>query len=256
MASVVNNENDADILRLDLDRLAKWSNRWLMEFNTDKCKILHLGSNNPECSFSLNNKSLGNSCSERDLGIIVDNTMKFSEHCNVVASRANSVLGMIKRTITCKRKDIIVKLYKALVRPKLEYCVQAWRPYLKKDIAKLEKVQARATRIIMECRSFKYRNRLELTGLTTLEERRDRGDLIEVFKLLKGFTRVDYKRWFTLLEGSRTRGHSFKLVKDRCRLDVRRNFFSQRVINNWNKLPSFVAESTSINMFKIDMTIT
>ena len=105
---------------------------------------------------------------------------------------------MIKRTITNKRKDIIVKLYKGLVRPKLEYCIQAWRPYLKKDIDKLERVQGRATRLISECRNNNNEDRLKITGLMTLEERRNRGDLIETFKIIKGFSKVDYSKWFTV----------------------------------------------------------
>ena len=68
--------------------------------------------------------------------------------------KANATLGMIKRNITCKSKNIVTKLYKALVRPKLEYYVQAWRPYLQKDIEKMERVQRRATKMIDECKSF------------------------------------------------------------------------------------------------------
>ena len=68
---------------------------------------------------------------------------------------------MIKRNITCKNKSIIIKLYKSLVRPKLEYCVQCWSPFLKKDIDKLEKVQKRATKMIEECKGMNYEQRLE-----------------------------------------------------------------------------------------------
>src|SRR5437870_13904884 len=99
----------------------------------------------------------------------------------------------------------MVKLYKALVRPKLEYCVQAWCPYLKKDIDKLEKVQARATRLINECKNQSYEKRLQCTGLTTLSERRIRGDMIEVFKILRGFSTVNYTTCFTLSNNNRTR---------------------------------------------------
>ena len=132
----------------------------------------------------------------------------------------------------------------------MEYCVQAWRPYLKKDIEKLERVQARATQLIEGCSKKSYRERLQITGLPTLEERRDRGDLIEVFKIVKGLTKVDYKNWFVMSKESRTRGHSYKLVKSRSKLEVRRNFFSQRVISEWNNLPREVVEATSVNMFK------
>ena len=77
---------------------------------------------------------------ERDLGVIVDSSMKFSEQCNTAIRSANSILGLIRRTITNKNKNIVVKLYKGLVRPKLEYCVQAWHPFLARDIKNLEKI--------------------------------------------------------------------------------------------------------------------
>ena len=87
-----------------------------------------------------------------------------------------------------------------------------------------------------------------MTGLSTLEEKRNRGDLIEVFKI-KGLTKVDYNRWFLFSKESRTRGHRYKLSKSRSRLEVRKKFFSQRVINEWNKLPVDVVEATSVNSF-------
>jgi len=69
---------------------------------------------------------------ERDLGVIIDKTLKSSKQCAKAASAANAVLGMIKRTFLCKSKELILQLYKSLIRPKLEYCIQAWRPYFKK----------------------------------------------------------------------------------------------------------------------------
>src|SRR6267154_355803 len=196
-------------------------------------------------------KKLKESESERDIGIIIiDNNLKFSDHCNKVANTANVTLGMIRRTINCKSKSIITRLFKALVRPQLEYCVQAWRPYLKKDIEKIEKVQRRATKMISDCSKLSYEERLKITGLSTLEARRNRGDLIEVFKLLKGFSKVDYKHFFQLVDNSKTRGNKYKLVKSRSRLDIRKHFFSQRVVNEWNKLPNSVVEAESVNSFK------
>ena len=119
-----------------------------------------------------------------------------------------------------------------------------------KDIDKLERVQARATRLIKECKGLSYENRLKHTGLTTLSERRIRGDMIEVFKILKGFNKVNYETWFKLSVNRRTRGHNYRLVKTRSRLDVRKHFFSQRVVNEWNGLPSEVVEAESVNAFK------
>ena len=90
-----------------------------------------------------------------------------------------------------KEKQLIVPLYKAIVRPHLEYCIQAWRPYRKKDIDKLERIKRRATKMITELRDLSYESRLLKCGLTTLETRRQRGDQIEVFKIMNGYEDVD-----------------------------------------------------------------
>ena len=161
--------------------------------------------------------------------------MKVSEQCGIAASKGNQILGLIRRTITYKEKQILVPLYKAIVRPHLEYCIQAWRPYRKKDIDKLERIQ---------------RSRLLQCGLTTLKTRRLRGDQIKVFKIVNGYKDVDRNMFFKLKEGSRTRGHKAALVKEQCRLDMRKYSFSQRVINEWNKLPNYCVNSSSANMFK------
>jgi ribonucleases P/MRP protein subunit RPP40 len=217
----------------------------------DKCVIMHVGRSNSQFDYKLGDKLLKTTVKEKDLGVMVDSNMKFSEQCNSAIRNANSTLGLIRRTIKNKNKNIIVRLFKGLVRPKLEYCVQAWRPFLKGDIKNLEKIQRRATRMIDECRGLKYSDRLAVTGLISLEDRRTRGDVIEVFKMVKGISRMDYTSFFKLDETSRTRGHKFKLLTDRSRLDIRKHYFSQRVVNDWNKLPTSVVEAESVDAFKI-----
>ena len=101
--------------------------------------------------------------------------MKVSEQCRIAASKGNQVLGMIRRNITYKEKSLIIPLYKAIVRPHLEYCIQAWNPHLRKDVDMLEKIQRRATKLIPELRDLTYEERLKECGLTTLETRRIRG---------------------------------------------------------------------------------
>ena len=107
--------------------------------NTDKCSVIHIGNGNLKHKYSLCGSVLRDSTNERELGIIVDSSMKFTEQCNTAIKNTNSTLGLIRRTIKCKSQHIITKLYKALVRPKLEYCVQAWRPYIRKNIDNIEK---------------------------------------------------------------------------------------------------------------------
>ena len=114
--------------------------------------------------------------------------MKVSEQCGIAAAKGNQILGLTRRNIVYKEKELIIPLYK---RPHLEYCIQAWRPYRKKDIDMLERVQRRATKIIPKLRNISYEMRLKECGLTTIETRRLRGDQIEVFKILNGYENMD-----------------------------------------------------------------
>ena len=116
--------------------------------------------------------------------------MKVSEQCRIEASKDNQVLGIIQRNITYNDKSLIVPLYKAIVRPHLEYCIQAWNPHLRKDIDMHEKIQ-RATKLIPGLRDLRYEERLKQCGLTTLEMRRLRGDQIEVFNILNCYENID-----------------------------------------------------------------
>ena len=97
---------------------------------------------------------------EKDLGVTFSADMKVSEQCGIAASKGNQILGLIRRNIMYKEKQLIVPLYKAIVRPHLEYCIPAWRPYRKKVIDKLERIQRRATKIIPELRDLSYESRL------------------------------------------------------------------------------------------------
>ena len=138
---------------------------------------------------------------------------------------AHSLPGMIKRKCHYKTIDYLLPLYKSLARPHLEYCMQAWRPHLKKDIDLLEGDHRRATGVILGWDKHSYSDSLAIWNLLTLEDRRLRGDLIQVFKILKGFDKVNYQNFFELDQDTSRRGHTLTLVKPRARLDVRNIFF-------------------------------
>ena len=246
----VNTDGDQQHLQNDLDRLVKWSEKWQMLFNFGKCKCLHTGHGNLNVNYKMGDTVLGTTVKEKDLGVTISADMKVSEQCGIAASKGNQILGLIRRNITYKGKKLIIPLYKPIVRPHLEYCIQAWRPYRKKDIDTLERIQRRATKMIPELRDLSYEERLKECGLTTLETRRLRGDQIEVFKILNGYENIDRNMFFSLKKDSRTRGHEVKLVKDQCRLDIRKHSFSQRTINEWNKLSTDCVTASSVNMFK------
>ena len=114
---------DKQNLQDDIDKLVKWSEKWQMLFNFGKCKYLHTGPGNTGMNYKM-----GGTVKEKDLGVSMNANMKVSEQCRIAASKGNQVLGMIRRNITYKEKSLIVPLYKAIVRPHLEYCIQAWSP--------------------------------------------------------------------------------------------------------------------------------
>ena len=164
--------------------------------------------------YKIGDAVLGRTTQEKEIGVTFGADMKVSEKCRIATSKGNQILGR------------------------------------KKDIDKLERIKRRATKIIPELRDLSYESRLLQCGLTTLETRRLRGDQIEVFKIVNGYEDVDRNMFFKLKEGSRIRRHKAALVKEQCRLDMRKYSFSHRVINEWNKLPHDCVNARSVNMFK------
>ena len=162
-----------------------------MLFYFGKCKCLHIGHGNEDAQYTMGGTVLNTTLKEKDLGLTISADMKVSEPCGIAAAKGNQILGLIRRNIVYKEKELIIPLYKTIVRPRLEYCIQAWRPYRKKDIDMLERVQRSATKMIQNLRNISYEMRLKECGLTTLETRRLRGDQIEVFKILNGYENID-----------------------------------------------------------------
>ena len=121
--------NEIASIQEDLDRLSHWSEKWLMSFNVNKCKVMHLGYNNVNADYFLCGETLINVTEEKDLEVIIQQNLKVDLQCASAVKKANQILGMISRTFANKSKDIIVPLYKSLVRPHLEYCIQTWNPH-------------------------------------------------------------------------------------------------------------------------------
>ncbi len=143
-----------------------------------------------------------------------------------------------------------MKLYKSLVRPHLDYAIQAWSPHLEKDKNSLEKVQRRATKLIPSLKHLLYGERLSQLHLTTLNTRRERADLIQTYRIMNQIDKIDPDTMFKKAEHQSTRGHSQKLAKSRFRLDIRKHFYSQRVVDSWNKLPESAIKAPTLLCFK------
>ena len=246
----INSGQDANALQEDLNKLQGWSEKWQMKFNTSKCSVLNIGRTNTYNVYSLNNINLEKSTCERDLGVLVSPDLRPRKQCVNVRNKANRVLGFISRSVSNKSAEVLLQLYLALVRPHLDYAVQFWCPYYRMDINSLESVQRRMTKMIPGLRNLPYQDRLKKLNLHSLERRRVRGDMIEVFKWVKGINKGDIDKVLIISEQDRTRSNGFKLDKFRFRREIGRNWFTNRVVDEWNKLSNFVVSAGTLESFK------
>ena len=264
IASIVETDEDAGVLQKDVDTMVEWARKWEMTFNVAKCKVLHVGRRNKKHEYKMGDVVLGQTMEEKDLGIWISGDLKCGVQCEKAAKAANSALGLISRSFHYRSKSVLVPLYKTFVRPRMEYAVAVWSPWMQKDDEVLEKVQQRFVRMLSDVKGATYEEKLEAVGLTTLRERRVRGDMIETFKTMRGFNRVERDDWFTIQEEAEYRSTRLNtiivegkeerkmevIVGERANLDVRKNFFTLRVENQWNRLPEVVKAQQSVNGFK------
>jgi len=247
----INNEDDCRVLQEDLTALQRWSSTWLLRFNASKCKRMHMGHGNMGVEYQLGEESIPHGTEEKDLGVIITEDTKTSRQCSAASVKAMTKLRIIKRSFKYFDNTCFTMLYKTYIRPQLEYCIQAWS--LKTDIEQLEKVQRRATKLIPSLRDKPYHERLKELKLYSLETRRKRGDLIETYKILNGLEGIEENKLFTRNTNPfQLRGHEDKLFKPALKkgLNSRKNFFSTRVISEWNNLPAHVVNTKTTNQFK------
>ena len=130
---------DTTIIQNDLDCLQRWSAKWLLNFNLHKCKVMSItkstACNNDSADYHLKNQSSKTistpilCCTkEIDLGVVFDTTLSFRNHINMSINKANRLLGIIRRSFCALDNTSFTLLYKAIVRPHLEYAATIWNP--------------------------------------------------------------------------------------------------------------------------------
>ena len=247
----ISNLTDIQLLQKDVDSLYHWSSNWLLNFSISKCKAMHVGNCHfDDYSYLMNNQPLPTVCQEKDLGVLVDNELKFHQHTASVVAKANRLLAIINKSFINLDTVMLPLLYKSLVRPVLEYANAVWGPFFINDQVMIEKVQKRATRMVSSIRNLPYEERLRALNLPSLYYRRKRGDMILVYQIFHGLINVNPLNFFPPASTDFTRGHNYKIFKSHTRCCTRSRFFSNRIINDWNSLPFSIVNASSINSFK------
>jgi hypothetical protein len=254
LGQIVRTDKDRETLQQCLDQLTAWANTWGMAFNVKKCMVMHFGANNQHYPYSMNGEKLQETSEERDIGVRVNSNLKPAAQCSKAAQTANLVLGQISRSFHYRDRHTFVGLYTQYVLPHLEFAVQAWSPWLTKDMEVLEKVQRRAVSMVSGLSGTSYEEKLEELGMLTLKERRHQADMVQVYKILHGHDNVNKGQWFNLAgeRGVSTRLATgvLNLIKPRCNTEMRANFFSVRVTDCWNVVPDEIKMAKSVWQFK------
>lgn len=253
-AKKIRSQNDANQMQDTLNNLFNWSKTWSMDFNTKKCKIMHVGRNNPGYKYTMNGEELTEVEAERDVGICITQNLKPSKHVNEAVGKAREVLGKITRCFHYRDRRVFLQLYKQYVRPHLEFSSSVWSPWTTADIDALENVQIKAVKMISGLSSNEYPDRLNELNLWSLEKRRKMFDLVQMFKVANNIGEISlslkFQRDSTTRNITRNQSEPLNLVKQNSRLEVRKNFFTNRIVESWNSVPSEIKHSTSTDKFK------
>ena len=235
-------------LQQRIDRIAQWALDWRMEINPTKSKVMHLGRGNPGLSYSINGTQIDSVTIEKDIGFWISDDLSTTTHVNKARGRALGEISRIRRNFTYIDKRAFVVLYNQHVRPHLDHGMAACPPNSSADSKVLEAVQSKATALVQGMRHLNSEERRKKLGLMKLEERRERGDMIEVYKILNGQTRIDPSLFWEVREAR----NGVWLVKEMAvnRRRQRQSFFSYRVIQRWNLLPVGLKTPPSLDSFK------
>jgi hypothetical protein len=242
---------DTALLQNKLDVLFEWSSAWQLNISTSKCATMQINTL-PGCpDLCLNNIALSNVKEFKDLGVVIDNNLKFTSHVNYVVAKASARACLIHKCFVSKDVHTLTRAYKAYVRPLLEYASCVWSPVYTTSIKLIESVQRKFTKRLQGYSHLNYTSRLTNLGMESLELRRLHSDLIFTYKILLGLTKINPADFFTFPSSAHnTRGHAHKLVLNDSRVNVRQHFFADRVIKPWNSLKVGPSSFNSISSFK------
>ena len=188
--------------------------------------------------------------SYRDLGVVIDPSLKFHLHINCVVGKAGSLMGELLRGTVCRSREFMVALFVSHIRPLLDYCSCVWNVGYLADVRRLESVQRRWTREVGGVGHMEYGDRLKALGLFSISGRLLRADLIKMWRVMRGDLVEELTELLSVAPDSRARGHMYKLLVPACRTEMLRRYFGVRCVTVWNGLSSELVEAGTLDSFK------
>ena len=252
----INTIEDQIALQEDIDKLSNWSEKWALNFHPKKCKAMRIGnkvSTEERYKYILNNSVIDYTENEIDLGVNIDSDLKFDKHINNKVTKANKIMGIIRRSFTHRDKPTFCKLFKAMVRPHIEYANPVWHPRLKKLKTLIENVQRRATKQLDCCKGMDYITRLKFLNLPCLAYRKIRGDMIEAYKITLGKYDIQITPPINMHTSKITRGNCKRMRKtvNRSSRNVRKLGFSNISRQLMERAAGFSRKRTISKQFRI-----
>ena len=239
-----------DNLQSDLNDISDWADERQLRLSVPKCQILTINGVN-SCSFRIRNIAIEDTSEAKDLGIIIDNRLQFSAHCANKVKKASVVLHFLFTCFSSQNISFMIKMYRTFVLPILDYGSVIYNPRAAKNIRLLESIQRSFTRRLLSGRpTMSYTERLTYFNLDSLEFRRLKFDLVTVYKIMYGYTDLDFNKFFTFASRQSGRSNGLKLTLPYFKTDVRKHFFSVRIVRLWNLLPQDVVTAHSVSAFK------
>jgi hypothetical protein len=220
----------------------KWSLKWKMKFNPSKCAVLHFGHSNKHHRYHLHDQLIESMDLQKDLGVIVNTNGRFVDHINIIAKKANRLVGMVKRRLLSRQPDLLRKIYNLYILPVLTYNSEVWNPIYLGQINQLEKIQRRFTRLLNT--EDEYYDRLKTLNLQTLKCVRSQADLKLMHQMFNNDSALSFEDFFVVSNGSKTRGDTENVIRTQTsKKNVRIHSFSDRQVKKWNGIPRCIRES-------------
>ena len=223
-------------LQIHLDHIQTWSAKWQLYISNNKCFHFTIGHENHPNTLILSNSIVPHCSSIKDLGVILDSSLKYKSHIMDISARAKQRAALIHRCFASRSIKNLTRAYTTYIRPMLEYATTVWSPSQIYLINTIESVQKQFTKRFPGLKNLTYEERLKLLGLQSLEHRRLIFDLVLCYNIIHGHSAIPLDQMFSLNKNTTLRGHPLKITQPLPKNNTVKSFFAYRVIAPWNSL--------------------